>query len=123
MIRLRQILAVVVMMFWIVPANAFCLTCNGPSLFDNLQPSFGHGPTGDADLDRAVKLCDEHARQSNVVYPEGGAPRAFEEGWDSCSWVMQAWDRSEEARHEAAAREQASRDKAWIDEYAKGLHK
>lgn len=79
--------------------------------------------TGEADLDRAVRICEAHKEPSAIFYSEGGQPRNFAKGWEACHEVMAAWDRSATAIRAREAEEQAMRDRAFVNDFAKRIKK
>lgn len=78
-----------------------------------------HAKTGDADMDRAVALCDAHRNtETNVipVWPE------FEKDYDaSCVVVMREWSASEAVKAEKERQAKAAADKGWLEDYTKRL--
>lgn len=82
-----------------------------------------HRSTGDADLDRAIALCDANDAAQYYNGSMGGSPL-----WgysERCQWVLKAWENSssEKARREAEEAAKKAADEAWLDSYVKGLPK
>lgn len=71
--------------------------------------------TGDADLDRAVSICEGHKVYSTMRYPEGGAPRAFADGWEACHEVMSRWNQSDTARRVIEDRAKQEEEKRFVN--------
>jgi hypothetical protein len=36
------------------------------------------------ELGHAMNLCEQHSHAPSLVYPEGGTPREYDNGWDAC---------------------------------------
>jgi hypothetical protein len=73
-----------------------------------------HSATGDADLDRAMDICDSHAVFSGEMYatlPPSSVP-AWSTGYEDCSKVLARWEGTQVAMQlrEKAAQDQKDRD-------------
>lgn len=76
----------------------------------------GHSRTDDANLDRAVSICDTHAEHNGII-PE--MPH-WSKDYTGCYDIISRWNASDIARREAEARQREDADRAWLAEYAKG---
>lgn len=79
-------------------------------------------PTGDADLDRAIVLCDQHARASGRIYatnPPSDVP-AWSTGWEMCSAVLAKWTASDAARQQREWEAQETLDREFVKKFVEG---
>ena len=102
------------------------LLASAPAAGQQLIPLTGtngqriYVPTGDADLDNAVKICDSHA-----FLPLAGNDLFYAPGFvETCHAVMKRYDAIETAKRNAflsdAAKQQAAKDAAdlaWLNKY------
>jgi hypothetical protein len=106
--------------------------CNITATYNDLNQSVPeHMPTGDANLDRAVSLCDAHRHivgqvEITTIPPSTEYKYDYDNGWNdkplfSCDKIYAMWDRSTTARKELEAKAQARKDLNFIQEYAKSL--
>lgn len=101
--------------------NSGTITCSN-CFYWPPHPSH-HEKTGDANLDRAMAICDEHKHSTGMVI-DTNPPQddtAFNAGYEACSKVQDAWNRSHvaaEARAKAAAEKE---DREFLAAYAAKL--
>jgi hypothetical protein len=79
-----------------------------------------HLPSGDADLDKAITLCDWHRDYSGNFHTEPET-KVWQKGFEACSDVNAAWDRSEAGRRAQAQAAKDEADKSWLADYDKKL--
>src|ERR1019366_7019862 len=81
----------------------------------------GHATTKDANLDRAITICDAHTHYNGITDGQW-RDYAFDAGWrDACAPVINAREKSGAARQIAERKAKETADKAWLEDYAKGL--
>jgi hypothetical protein len=104
---------------WRGPSEAICQDNRTGAYYGCGSVNNSHAKTGDADLDRAVAICDRHTASSFIVTdpPTTDWPAAY----DMCHKVMTHWKRSEAAKRQEAAKQKEAADKAWLDSYTAGL--
>lgn len=84
-----------------------------------LRPNI-HAPSGDANLDRAIKICDDN--QSIEVFMTPQIPH-WKPGYEACAQVSGAWERSRAAQEERERQKKEDADRAFVGEFAKSLAK
>jgi len=77
-------------------------------------------PSGDADLDKAITICDWHRDYSGNFHTEPET-KVWQKGFEACSDVNAAWDRSEAGRRAQAQAAKDEADKSWLADYDKKL--
>lgn len=100
-------------------ASGFTLDCGVFPCASGGAPR--HAVTGDADLDKAVAICDAHRTYEGVqTFPE---TVSYERGFEGCGRVIDRWGKSEAARREAEWQAKVATDRAFVEQYVKGLEK
>lgn len=80
-----------------------------------------HAQTGDADLDRAVALCDARTHYNGIIDGAWRDSSIDPEFKAACGPVLSAWQKTKTAQDIAERAAKASADKAWLEDYAKRL--
>lgn len=77
-----------------------------------------HQPTGNADLDRAVAICDAHPNRSATTIPVWPP---YDSEWKACGAVYALWEVSDVARRDAERAAKEAADKTWLENYVRTL--
>jgi len=75
---------------------------------------------GKSALDQAYAICNKHPDlgPARTMWPEGGGPRQYAKGWESCYKIGDLWDQSETAKAIKAEKEQEARDLEFVKKVA-----
>ena len=89
---------------------------------DTTVPQFFSPTTGDAALDRAIRICTKHAsRWGWIVGRTPDQTIVFDAEYaDTCSIVLSRWEASEAASAYAAKVKQDAEDKRFLETFTKG---
>jgi|ERR1700722_6249465 len=87
------------------------ILCWGGAAFSACGKSH-HAPTGDADLDRAVAICDAHPNAETNMTPVWPP---YASGWQACDTIYRFWGVSAAAIKERERQKKEAEDKAFVD--------
>lgn len=98
-------------------AQGLSLDCNWQ--FGRCEPHPIRIPSGDANLDRAITICDAHRDYNGPnTIPE---TLQWQSGYGMCGSVNEAWEKTKVAADRRARKKQEDADRAFLGDYANTL--
>ncbi len=94
-------------------------TLDIPSLAVCPNPTSLRPPSGDTALDRAITICDSH-RSHSIVTTEPET-LLWRDGYENCSIITDAWNRTSAAAIQRAKQAADDADKAFVNDYSRRL--
>lgn len=93
---------------------------SGIGLYSGICPDQTRIPSGDSSLDRAIAICDAHKDHSRyMVVPE---PLRWQDGYETCSAVSDAWNQSKAGAKLRAQKNKEADDRSFLSEFANHIN-
>lgn len=99
-------------------AHAQTISCGPANPWCGTAPE--RAPSGNANLDRAIAICDAHRITDGLMQTVPETLR-WQSGYEACAGVSDAWEKSKAAAVERERQRKEDADRAFVNDFAKHL--